>query len=203
MRKSYSTFTIEQIKDDFGVEIVSIFGEYEKTKEFEVNEFITRQVLDNLPLALAIGTEKAKSEFLVAPMLGELRRLTNNQISLFSGVEFNVDAKQGLKGVCDFLLSDSPHQYYIDAPIVTLVEAKDDDLKDGLPQCLAEMVAAQIFNERKNIPPKTIYGIVTTGSLWNFIHLENKNAFVDSKEYSIENPHKIMGILLSMVGKNL
>ena len=201
MRKSYSTFTIEQIKDEFGVEIETIYGEYENTKEFKINDFIANQVLGNVPLALAIGTEKAKSEFLVAPMLGELRRLLDNQISLFSGVEFNVDAKQGLKGVCDFLLSNSPHQYYIDAPIITLVEAKDDDLKDGLPQCLAEMIAAQIFNDRKNIPIKTIHGIVTTGSLWNFVRLEGKTAFVDSKEYSIENPHKIMGILMNMVGK--
>jgi hypothetical protein len=201
MRKSYSTFTIEQIKDEFGVEIEAIYGEYGRIKEFKLNEFITAQILNNVPLALAIGTEKAKSEFLVAPMLGELRRLLDNKISLFSGVEFNVDAKQGLKGVCDFLLSNSSHQYYIDAPIISLVEAKDDDLKDGLPQCIAEMIAAQIFNERKNAEIKIIYGIVTTGSVWNFVRLEGKTAFVDAKEYSIENPHKIMGILMNMVGK--
>jgi hypothetical protein len=201
MRKSYSTFTMEQIKDEFGIEFVPIFGEYEQTKEFQINEFIAKQVLDNLPLALAIGTEKAKSEFLIAPMLGELRRILNNKISLFSGVEFNVDAKQGLKGVCDFILSNSPSQYTIDAPIIALVEAKDDDLKDGLPQCLAEMIAAQIFNERKKTSIKTIHGIVTTGSLWNFVRLEGKTAFVDSKEYSITNPNKIMGILMSMIGK--
>jgi hypothetical protein len=201
MRKSYSTFTIEQIKDEFGVEIEAIYGEYGRIKEFKLNEFITAQILNNVPLALAIGTEKAKSEFLVAPMLGELRRLLDNKISLFSGVEFNVDAGQGLKGVCDFLLSNSSHQYYIDAPIISLVEAKDDDLKDGLPQCIAEMIAAQIFNERKNAEIKIIYGIVTTGSVWNFVRLEGKTAFVDAKEYSIENPHKIMGILMNMVGK--
>jgi hypothetical protein len=201
MRKSYSTFTIEQIKDEFGVEIEAIYGEYGRIKEFKLNEFITAQILNNVPLALAIGTEKAKSEFLVAPMLGELRRLLDNKISLFSGVEFNVDAGQGLKGVCDFLLSNSSHQYYIDAPIISLVEAKDDDLKDGLPQCIAEMIAAQIFNERKNAEIKIIYGIVTTGSVWNFVRLEDKTAFVDAKEYSIENPHKIMGILMNMVGK--
>ncbi len=201
MRKSYSTFTIEQIKDEFGVEIEAVYGEFGTIKEFKLNEFIAEQILNNVPLALAIGTEKAKSEFLVAPMLGELRRLLDNKISLFSGVEFNVDAKQGLKGVCDFLLSNSSHQYYIDAPIISLVEAKDDDLKDGLPQCIAEMIAAQIFNERKNAEIKTIYGIVTTGSLWNFVRLQGKTAFVDAKEYSIENPHKIMGILMNMVGK--
>jgi hypothetical protein len=201
MRKSYSTFTIEQIQDEFGIKLVSIFGEYEKTREFKINHFVVEQVLDNLPLALAIGTEKAKSELLVSPVLAELRRINNKEISLFSGVEFNVDSKQGLKGICDFIISASASQFSVDAPIIALVEAKDDDLKDGLPQCLAEMIAAQIFNERKNSSIKTIHGIVTTGSLWNFVRLEDKTAFVDSMEYSITNPNKIMGILMSMIGK--
>jgi hypothetical protein len=199
MRKSYSNFTIEEVRENLGVEIVSAFGSFSKIKEVKINEFQVEQILDNLPLALAIGTEKAKSEMLVAPMLTELRRLKNKEISLFSGVDFKVDPKLGLKGVCDFLVSKSPFQYTIDAPVIALVEAKDDDLKEGLPQCLAEMVAAQIFNEQRNNSIKTVYGCVTTGSKWNFIRLENKTAIVDSREYSIENPHKIMGVLMSMV----
>lgn len=199
MRKSYSKFTLEDIRDALGVEIVQAFGLFEKTKESRINAYLAEQLADNLPLAQAIGTEKAKSEMLIAPMLTELRRMREKKISLFSGVEFNVDSKQGLKGVCDFLISKSPFQYTVDAPVIALVEAKDDDLKLGLPQCLAEMFAAQLYNEQKNNRIKTIFGAVTTGSNWNFVRLEGHRAMVDSKEYSIENPHKIMGILLSMV----
>ena len=196
---AYSAFTIEQIKEDFDLEIREDFGFYERTKSVKVRKSLQDTVKENLPLALAIGTEKAKSEMLVAPMLVELRKLRNHEISLFSGVDFNVDSSRGLNGVCDFLLSASPFQYSIDAPVVALVEAKDDDLKDRLPQCLAEMIAAQLFNERKHNAISILYGVVTTGSKWNFIRMEEKTAWVDSKEYAIENPHKIMGILLSMV----
>ncbi len=49
-------------------------------------------------LALANSTEKAKSEFIIAPVLLELRRLAAGKIALFSGVEWEVDAARGLNG---------------------------------------------------------------------------------------------------------
>jgi hypothetical protein len=57
---------------------------------------------ENVALALNIHTEKARSEMIIAPMLIEVRKILNRQISLFSGVEFNVDASLGLTGVCDY-----------------------------------------------------------------------------------------------------
>ena len=56
----------------------------------------------NVPVALAIGTEKAKSEMIVGDVLLELREHFDRRISLFSGIDFSVDAEKGLTGVCDF-----------------------------------------------------------------------------------------------------
>ena len=50
----------------------------------------------NIPLATAIGTEKAKSEMIVADVLVELREQLDLSISLFSGIDFNIDAESGL-----------------------------------------------------------------------------------------------------------
>jgi hypothetical protein len=36
----------------------------------------------------------------------------------------------------------------IKAPVIALVEAKNDNLQSGLGQCMAEMIAAQIFNRQ-------------------------------------------------------
>ncbi|ABG51048.1 hypothetical protein Tery_1789 [Trichodesmium erythraeum IMS101] len=47
-----------------------------------------------------------------------------------------------------------------------LVEAKKEDIKPCLGQCLAEMVAAQRFNEQKRLLISTIYGAVTSGTVW-------------------------------------
>ncbi len=47
-----------------------------------------RSILDEyVPLATSIHTEKARSEFIVAPILLEVRRLMDRRISLFSGLE--------------------------------------------------------------------------------------------------------------------
>jgi hypothetical protein len=106
---------------------------------------------------------------IIAPILVELKKCFLNQISLFSGVTFNVDANQNLTGICDFLISKSSEQLFITAPVIILVEAKNDNLKSGLGQCIAEMLAAQLFNEREGNNIKVIYGSVTTGSTWKLI----------------------------------
>jgi C1A family cysteine protease len=79
------------------------------------------------------------------------------------------------------------------------VEAKNDNLKSGLAQCAAEMVAAQIFNARQENKITKVYGAITTGTVWQFLELESQTVVLDLKEYSIENLPKILGILISFV----
>ena len=134
---------------------------------------------------------------IVAPVLIEVRRQLDNQVSLFSGVEFNVDPAQNLKGVCDFLFSLSPQQLVITAPVVTIVEAKNDNLKNGIPQCIAEMEAARVFNFQRNNEVHSIYGVVTTGTLWQFLRLNGLKVEVDTIDYHINDVEKIVGVLLS------
>jgi hypothetical protein len=121
------------------------------------------------------------------------------RISLFSGIDFNVDAERGLTGICDFLVSLSPMQSFLEAPVIVLVEAKKDDPVPGLGQCVAEMLAAQRFNAEKgnNIP--RVYGVTTTGTEWKFLKLEENRLQIDMSIYSIAQCDKILGILSSMV----
>lgn len=46
----------------------------------------------------------------------------------------------------------------IESPVIAIVEAKKDDLKSGLGQCIAEMVAAQRFNSNRQNAIDVIYG---------------------------------------------
>ena len=75
--------------------------------------------------------------------------------------------------------------------MVTLVEAKRDDFEKGLAQCLAEMVAAQIFNEKNQTAIETIYGVITNGTTWRFLQLKEKNVEVNVEDYSIQNVEKL------------
>ena len=116
---------------------------------------------------------------IIAPILLELRRQLNYQISLFSGVDFNVDSERGLNGVCDFLVSRSKEQLFVRAPVITIVEAKNENLKPGFGQCVAEMLAGQLFNEREGNAIKTIYGGVTIGTVWRFLFASFLNIAIE------------------------
>jgi activator of 2-hydroxyglutaryl-CoA dehydratase len=80
-----------------------------------------------------------------------------------------------------------------------LVEAKKEDILAGLGQCVAEMVAAQIFNEREGNEISVIYGTVTSGTNWKFLKLEGKVVEIDLVEYYLTDVNKILGILASGV----
>jgi len=155
------------------------------------------QVLEEYgPLALSIGTEKARSEFLIAPLLAEVRRLTG--VTLFSGVDFNVDPKRGLSGYCDYLLSRSHDPFAIQAPVLAVVEAKNEKPQLGLGQCVAELVAAQIFNQREENTIPVLWGTVTMGNVWRFLKLEGDTVWVDRDEEYLQPIERLLGILVQI-----
>ena len=101
-----------------------------------------------------------------------------------------------------FLFSRSTTSYVIQAPILMLVEAKKGELDVGLGQCVAEMFAAQIFNQAKDKVIPVIYGCVTSGKLWQFLKLEGKDVTIDPNEYQVTPVQHILGILKWMVSDN-
>jgi hypothetical protein len=194
----YSSFTLDEVEEKFGL-------------EFKANPFIPdlepiipsdwlqETLLMTLPLAKIAGSEKARSEFIIAPILVELLKLTNNEISVFSGEDFTVDKELGLNGICDFMISQSSNQIKVSAPVIALVEAKKGVLKDGWGQCIAEMVAASKFNEHRKKSIECIYGIVTSGTSWQFFRMKDKVVLIDPEEYNIASVEKLLAILNWMV----
>ncbi len=150
-------------------------------------------------IAVRQATEKARSEFIIAPILLEVCSIVGKSISVFSGIEFNVDSEQGLVGVCDFLFSRSSQQMFLEAPVLTIVEAKNENFKQGIAQAAAEMVAAQIFNQREGKPQARIYGAVTIGNEWQFMMLEHKTLTIDDRFYDLDDLPSILGILVAML----
>ena len=194
---AYSNFTLAKIKEDFGLTVDETQNLFSKVTAVQRSELLTLILQDYIPLATAIGTEKARSEFLIAPILSEVRKQLNYQVSLFSGTDFNVDAEKGLLGYCDFLISASQEQFFISVPVMTVVEAKNENIINGLGQCIAEMMAAQIFNQRQGVEIPVIYGVVTTGTNWRFLTLNDNKVCIDKVEYYINQVDKILGIILT------
>ncbi|MGC1307204.1 MAG: hypothetical protein WA885_08250 [Phormidesmis sp.] len=191
----YSQFSIENVQSELGIQIKDRLDMFADIPAIPYSDFLSQSLKEYSPLAIAIGTEKSRSEFIIAPILFELKKQLTNEISLFSGKEFNVEPMRGLTGFCDFLISRSPEQLFIKSPVITIVEAKNDNIASGLGQCVAEMVAAQIFNERRQNPISTVYGVVTTGSNWKFLRLQGNVAEADLREYYLSDVGKLLGIL--------
>ncbi|MEH2330156.1 hypothetical protein [Nostoc sp.] len=89
------------------------------------------------------------------------------------------------------------------APVITVVEAKKENINGSLGQCAAEMVAAQIFNKQAATEIKTIYGAVTTGSIWQFLKLQQQTLTIDLSEYYLKDVNKILGILASGISQEI
>lgn len=193
---AYSDFTLGRVRKELAVTIVDRPQLFADVTPMSPSAFLAESLARYTSLASLIGTEKAKSEFLIAPILAEVRDRVDNQIGLFSGTEFSVEPEKGLQGFCDFILSRSPEQLDVTAPVVTIAEAKNDNLKSGLGQCMAEMVAAQIFNAREGQPIAAIYGAVTSGTNWRFLRLQGTEIELDETEYFINQVERILGILL-------
>lgn len=193
---AYSDFTLAKVKETFDLTLEETQNLFVEVEGVQPSELLTLTLKEYIPLATAINTEKARSELLIAPVLTEVRRQLKYQIALFSGTEFNVDNNKGLVGFCDFIISGSKEQYYITAPVITIAEAKNENIKGGLGQCIAAMIAAQLFNQRAGNDVELIYGVVTTGTNWKFLTLEGNTVFIDSIEYYIKEVDKILGIFL-------
>lgn len=160
-------------------------------------------ILDRqLPLAQAMNSEKARSELVITPIMLEVLAQVSDHAAYFSGVSLNVDESAGLNGECDFVFSGDPNQFELTAPILTIVEAKNLDIKSGLGQCAAQMVAAQLFNGWNGLSSLTssdrwIYGAVTTGDAWRFLRLADTQLTIDLTQYAVPTQiDRVLGILL-------
>lgn len=195
---SFKDFSLVDVPRKLGITIK------ERSLFVDVNErrpsaWLEETLKETTNLALSLGNEKARSELLIAPILLEVRRALEHRISFFSGIDMFMDESRGLTGTCDFILSRSPEQLLMRAPVVAVVEAKQENIKGGLGQCAAAMLASRIFNEREGHPVPAVYGAVTTGDVWRFLSLSDDALTIDTDTYLIGQIDKILGILCAMV----
>ncbi|MFN4256065.1 MAG: hypothetical protein ACK4Q5_13765 [Saprospiraceae bacterium] len=195
MPKSYSQFKYDDI---LALNLALMRGAYFKNiLPLEASDFLKTTLQINSRMVLT--SEKAKSEFIIAPVLYEIARRNEDKISFFSGQNLDVDPALGLRGFCDFIFSKVPASPIVNAPVFCVTEAKNDNLERGTPQCIAEMFASRLFNQKHKKNIDVIYGCVTTGYQWQFLKLERQTVFQDSTIYSLSDLPQVLGILQFIV----
>lgn len=183
-----------------------------QTFELAIHE--QHQIIDSQPLApspflqqvfereldwaIAVATEQSRREALTHNILLEVREHKQRRVSVFSGRDFTVESAAGLNGYCDYLVSLSPVQSVITAPVVIIAEAKKGDVDLGLGQCVAGMVGAQRFNQTHKQPLPKVYGAVTSGTVWKFLALEQQTLQLDLTEYAVPPVDTVLGLLVAI-----
>ncbi len=201
---AYSDFTLDSVLTQFELEEVTA-PIFETIVPVSPSAWLKESLAIGEDYALRAGTEKARSEFIVTPILLELRRGSAEPFAIYSGRNLEADRSIGLNGECDFLLSRGETSYSLHAPVFTIVEAKKQDLDLGLGQCAAQLVGARLFNQKKNKIIPILYGCVTTGDNWLFLKLENQTLTLNSKRYFYTELNDILGFLtqiLAQIQKN-
>ena len=102
------------------------------------------------------------------------------------------------QSIVDFLICRSPIVSVPSAPAVVLVEAKKADIASGYGQCVAEMVAAQRFNQHKGMHNLPVYGCVSNGLLWRFLKLEQQTVTIDLIDYTLKPLGDLLAKLMWM-----
>jgi len=150
---------------------------------------------------LALISEKARSEFIVAPILLASRELSQNAVAIYSGQRLDVQPEQGLAGECDFILAATEPVPLLHTPIVTIVEAKKNDVEGGLGQCAAQMVGARLLNQKEGQEGTTVFGCVTTGEAWQFLRLREAELAIDKERYYIDNIGAILAVFQAIIAE--
>lgn len=196
---SYKDFTIEKIESLFKIN-------FNRQNLFEniISKEPSKLLLEILERSnsLFLTTEKAKSEFIISQILSDIVIANKKKVSLFSGEVINADRKLGLSGELDFIFSKSVKVPKIQAPLITVIEAKKADIDSGIEQCCAQLVGLKVFNEKKQSPVFPLYGCVTNSHEWLFIKLDKENNMtIDIERYFINELSTILGIFQRIIEK--
>lgn len=195
---AYTNFTLEKLQDQFGISAIDS-PILQAVKPVPVSSWLVETLHRMSDSAFKTRSEKARSEFIIAPILTEMLERNEHRFALFSGQYFDVEPEVGLSGECDFLLTLQPKASIVTAPVFALIEAKKQDIEAGLGQCAAQMLAAQRFNQRKETPQNAVYGCVTTGEIWQFLKLHESMLEIDTERYYLNELELLLGALQTVI----
>ena len=190
---SYGEFTLDGLRHSFGLKVRDQLL-FERIGVLEPSPWLTESLANGQDLA--VTSEKARGEFIVAPVLMACRAILGRDLRIFSGARLDVDPERGLKGECDFIVARSESSLVFQAPLMVLLEAKKNDIEVGLGQCAAQLFGARLYNEKEGKAVPWVYGCVTTGTAWQFLKLVGNELLIHPEQLPIQELGKILWFLI-------
>lgn len=84
----YGDFNLAKVRDSFGLVLAENRDLFAEVSPIAPSGPLATILADYIPLATAISTEKARSEFLIAPILAEVRRHLDRSLQAISSPGF-------------------------------------------------------------------------------------------------------------------
>ena len=194
---SFSDYFKINIRPD---DLASLFGYSYELKEIAfkkdklpielkawIDDFLSHY--DNLRKLVNLTNEMAVREFLISPIIFELVKRFNIKVDIENSVYYS----DILKGSIDYILRKNSN--------FIAIEAKNSDMNRGFNQLISELIALDKIIEQDDA---LIYGVVTTGTEWNFALLDRKNKTIiqDKKNlYLTQNLEEIFQVIISILGE--
>jgi hypothetical protein len=195
---AYSSFrNLKKVTEKFGIKVVNqiLFNDAD-IKLIEPSDWLKTSM--EMAEMMGFFSEKERSERLVHPVLAELVKINNAQITLYSGQELNIDKE--LTGECDYLMTIG-HKVidFVSTPLFSVVEAKKQDIEHGTAQCTAQMIGAVRYNKLDGIELPYIYGATTDGQKWRFMKLENQILTIHPTYYYLSDLSKLISVFAYLI----
>lgn len=178
-------------------EVLEYFGYSKQNEQMELSLFEgeipqLQSLADKIKevlIHISLENEITRREFLLAPIMFEVRHLTQAKLNS----EYWIEINNQLKGSLDYYLKRESE--------LLVVEAKNADLTRAFTQLAVELVAVDKASETdKDI----IYGAVSTGQEWQFGRLNRveKRFYQDIRTYTVpSNLEEIVRILVWILEK--
>ena len=164
------------------------FTSAKNTIDDKVIHHLQHSYYDVLP-KINLTSEMSKREFMIAPILWELIRHIEAEIS----IEYPLKVNDKLSGTLDYFIRSQQN--------IVIIEAKKSDLENGFTQLTAELIALDKWENQKN--SNFLYGAVSVGEVWRFALLNRKKQLIikDLHTYRVpEDLKDIFSILLGILG---
>ncbi len=174
-------------------DVLNYFGYSKKNERLDLPKFSGEMPtikdllgkIEEVLIHISLESEITRREFLIAPIMFEVRHLTNAKLNSEYWIEFN----HQLKGSLDYFLRDERN--------LLVVEAKNADLTRGFTQLAVEMIALDKSDEAAS---DLIYGAVTTGREWHFGKLNRDTKTISQSIDSFAIPSNLEEIVRILVG---
>ena len=192
----YSSYSLKSVKKKFGLSSINKIL-FENVVPIEPSDWLKMSLQRGKKVANI--TEKSRSEWIVAPILLEMKALNMDKLGILSGENLDIDKDASLTGECDFVFSLNPFAQFIETPICCMIEAEKNDISTGMGQCIAQMIGARMLNEQDGIHFPAIYGCVTTGWDWKFLKLEGSTVTIDEDLRYLGEIPNLLGIFQAII----